>query len=122
MHRRWALPLAGALALSPAALACGGDDDDSGDGGDGGGGAPAEVSDALGDEVRTTLATMLYENEGSRAQLEAEAEAEDPELWAEVDADGEVTLEEFRQIPAVQDAVNAYGEDVLAAVEDDLAG
>jgi hypothetical protein len=117
MDRRWALPLVGALALAPAALACGGDDDDSGDGG-----APTEVSDALGDEVRTTLATMLYENEGSRAQLESEAEADDPELWAEVDADGEVTLEEFRQIPAVQDAVNTYGEDILAAVEDELAG
>ena len=38
---------------------------------------------------------MLYENRGSRADLLADVPTDEPELWAEINADGEVTLEEF---------------------------
>lgn len=114
--RKRALGLALAvLSVAAAAAACGDDDDEGGGTADGSGNT--EVDDARGDEVRTTLATMLYENPGSRDHFLEQAEQDDPDLWADIDADGEVTLEEFRSIPDVQDAVNAYSGDILGALQ-----
>ena len=93
---------------------CGGDDDGVDDA------AIAEVRDALDDEVRTTLATMLYENPGSHDYLLRQAERNAPDVWDEINADGEITLEEFRSIPDVQDAVNHYGGDVTQFFQDQM--
>jgi hypothetical protein len=115
--RKRALGLALA-ALSLSAVACGGgDDDDSGaEGAD-----ISEVRDALDEELRTTLATMLYENPGSRDYYFEQAEQEAPDVWEEINADGDVTLDEFRSIPDVQDAVNHYGGDVVQFFQDQMA-
>jgi hypothetical protein len=103
-------------ALSLVGAACGGD-------GDGGGvddAAVADVRDALDGEVRTTLATMLYENPGSHDYLLRQAERNAPDVWDEINADGEITLEEFRSIPDVQNAVNHYGGDVTQFFQDQM--
>jgi hypothetical protein len=115
--RKRALGLALA-ALSLSAVACGGgDDDDSGaEGAD-----ISEVRDALDEELRTTLATMLYENPGSRDYYFEQAEQDAPDVWEEINADGDVTLDEFRSIPDVQDAVNQYGGDVVQFFQDQMA-
>jgi hypothetical protein len=104
-------------ALTLVGAACGGGDDDGGvdDAG------IAEVRDAVDGEVRTTLATMLYENPGSRDWFLQEGARSSPDVWDEINADGEVTLEEFRTIPDVQDTVNHYGGDVTQFLQDQLA-
>jgi hypothetical protein len=107
------------VALSLSAAACGGDDDDGGGGVDDA--SITEVRDALDGEVRTTLATMLFENPGSRDYFLEQARQDDPDVWQEIDADGDVTLEEFRSIPDVQDAVNHYGGDVVQFFQDQMA-
>jgi hypothetical protein len=114
--RRRVLGLA-LVALSLSAAACGDDDDDGGGVDDA---SITEVRDALDGEVRTTLATMLYENPGSRDYFLERARQDDPDVWEEIDADGDVTLEEFRSIPDVQDAVNHYGGDVVQVFQDQM--
>jgi hypothetical protein len=114
--RRRVLGLA-LVALSLPAAGCGGDDDDGGGVDDA---ALTEVRDALDGEVRTTLATALYENPGSRDWFLERARQDDPDIWDEINADGDVTLEEFRTIPDVQDAVNHYGGDVTQFLQDQL--
>jgi hypothetical protein len=42
-------------------------------------------------------------------------------VWEEINADGDVTLDEFRSIPDVQDAVNHYGGDVVQVFQDQMA-
>jgi hypothetical protein len=105
-------------ALTLVGAACGGGDDDDGGVDDAG---ITEVRDAVDGEVRTTLATMLYENPGSRDWFLQEGARRSPDVWDEINADGEVTLEEFRTIPDVQDTVNHYGGDVTQFLQDQLA-
>jgi hypothetical protein len=119
--RKRALGLALA-ALSLAVAACSGDGDDDGSSAEGAEGADiSEVRDALDEELRTTLATMLYENPGSRDYYLEQAEQDAPDVWEEINADGDVTLDEFRSIPDVQDAVNHYGGDVVQFFQDQMA-
>jgi hypothetical protein len=110
-------PVAAAVPLLVLA-ACGGDDDDGGGSVDDA--AISEVRDALDGEVRTTLATMLFENPGSHDYLLGQAERNDPDVWEEINADGEITLDEFRSIPDVQNAVNHYGGDVTQFFQDQM--
>lgn len=112
--RRGALGAA-LVALSVSVAACG--DSGSGSVEDA---EIAEVRDALADEARATVARALYETRGSRDHFLELAQQDDPEVWAEINADGEVTLEEFRSIPDVQDAVNIYGGDVVQFFEKEM--
>ncbi|WP_214403861.1 hypothetical protein [Pseudonocardia lacus] len=64
-------------------------------------------------EARTfeTVVRILYETEGARADFLAQAAADpqDTARLAEINADGQVTFEEFRSLSDVQDAVHHYG-------------
>jgi hypothetical protein len=116
-RRRAALALAApAVAGLLAAPACTGDDDPAADV------DMAELRDGLEDELRTTIAEVLYENPGSRADLLAEVPTDEPDLWAEINADGEVTLEEFQRVRAVADVVLTHSGDVVRFFEDEAVG
>ncbi len=108
-------PVAVAVPLLSLSLAACGDDDGGVDDA-----AVADVRDALDGEVRTTLATMLYENPGSHDYFLQQAERNAPDVWEQINADGEVTLDEFRSIPDVQNAVNHYGGDVIEFFQDQM--
>ena len=64
-------------------------------------------------EARTfeTVVRILYESEGGRADFLAQAAADpqDTARLVEINADGQVTFEEFRSLSDVQDAVHHYG-------------
>lgn len=109
LRRAWPLLL---VALSLVVSSC--SDDDSGTEG----ASFVDLDRAVGDEVRTTLATMLYENPGSRDYYLKVTRERHPDIWREVTADDDVTLAEFRSMPHVQDAVNHYGAEVLVAFRD----
>jgi hypothetical protein len=114
--RRAALALA-APALSgllAASAACTDDDDNPAADVD-----MVELRDGLEDELRTTIAAVLYENPGSRADLLADVPTDEPELWAEINADGEVTLEEFSRVHVVANAVLTHSNDVVRFFEEE---
>ena len=97
-------------ALATAGAACGDDE------------PAAEVDmvalrDGLDEQARDTIATALYENPGSRDDLLADVPTDEPELWDEINADGEITLEEFRSVRAVANAVNTYSGDIVTWFE-----
>lgn len=113
--RRAAMALAApALAgLLAASVGCTDDDDPAADVDMG------ELRDGLEDELRTTIAAVLYENPGSRADLLADVPTDEPELWAEINADGEVTLEEFSRVHVVANAVLTHSNDVVRFFEEE---
>jgi hypothetical protein len=116
-----AVAVVGAVALSGG---CGGDGGgDGGDDGDDAGLTDADV-EALRDDLDAhaleTITRALYENPGSRADLIEGAADDDPELADEIQADGEVTYEEFATIEDVQDAAATYGGDIVTFVQDRL--
>jgi hypothetical protein len=115
-RRRAALAVAApALAgLLAAPAACTDDDDNPAADVDVG-----ELRDGLEDELRTTIAAVLYENPGSRADLLADVPTDEPELWAEINADGEVTLEEFSRVHVVANAVLTHSNDVVRFFEEE---
>lgn len=77
--------------------------------------------DAIGEDVNTAVATSLYENEESRRHFLDMAREQDPETWERINADGEVTLDEFRSIPDVQDAVNTHAGDIVSRFQAEMA-
>ncbi len=107
------LALVGAALAATAVAGCG-DDDDPAAGID-----MVAVRDALDETARDTIATALYENPGSRADLLADVAEEEPELWAEINADGEITLDEFRSVRRVADAVLTYSDEIVESFEAD---
>jgi hypothetical protein len=113
--RRAAMALAApALAgLLAASVGCTDDDDPAADV------DMSELRDGLEDELRTTIAAVLYENPGSRADLLADVPTDEPELWAEINADGEVTLEEFSRVHVVANAVLTHSNDVVRFFEEE---
>ncbi|HET6774251.1 MAG TPA: hypothetical protein VFH36_13125 [Acidimicrobiales bacterium] len=113
--RRAAMALAApALAgLLAASVGCTDDDDPAADV------DMSELRDGLEDELRTTIAAVLYENPGSRADLLADVPTDEPELWAEINADGEVTLEEFSRVHVVANAVLTHSNDVVRYFEEE---
>lgn len=107
-HRyRW---LAAAAVLVLGAAACS-DDDGSGLTDD----DVQQLSAELENDANDVIATSLYDNPGSQEHYLAEAEADEPDLYAEITEDGDVTFDEFRTIEDVRDAVNAYGDDIATA-------
>jgi hypothetical protein len=80
-------------------------------------------SDSVEAEVRTSVVTALYDNPGTRASFLAQAavDPEDVARLAEVNADGQVTFEEFRSLSDVQDAVHTYGDGVMTRLKLDAA-
>jgi hypothetical protein len=76
--------------------------------------------DAIGPEVNTAVATGLYDSPETK-QHYLQLAQQDPELWNRINADGEVSLDEFREIPAVQDAVNTYGGEIVDGFQSRMA-
>jgi hypothetical protein len=76
--------------------------------------------DAIGPEVNTAVAGGLYDSPETRQHYLQQAQ-QDPELWNRINADGEVSLDEFREIPAVRDAVNTYGGEILDGFQSRMA-
>lgn len=89
---------------------------------DGGGPDPVAVRDGLERKVEDEFALALYENPGSRRDLLAGVASAEPDLWARIDADGHVTLDEFRQVKAVRDAVLTHTANVMRWYERRAAG
>ncbi len=79
--------------------------------------------DAVEPEVHAAVATALYENPDTRASFLAQAQVDpqDTAHLAEINADGQVTFEEFRSLSDVQDAVHTYGGDVLTRLQAEAA-
>jgi len=90
--------------------------------GDGGGPDPVAVRHGLERTVEDELALAFYENPGSRRHLLAGVPSAEPDLWARIDADGRVTLAEFRQVKAVRDAVLTHTARVMRYYERRTAG
>lgn len=106
---RRSVPLLALLLMLVAAFGAGcGDDDDAAAGID-----MTEIRDSLDAKLREEIALALYENPGSRADLLADVPTDEPELWAEINADGEITLEEFRSVRVVSNAVLTHTENVM---------
>lgn len=85
--------------------------------------AMEDWADAIGPQVRTALATGLYDAPETRQHFLALA-ARDPDFadeWKRMNADGTVTLAEFRSIPVVQDAVNTYGQQIVSDFQSEMA-
>ncbi len=76
--------------------------------------------DAIGNEVRTAVATGLYDNPTSQ-QHYLQLAQQDHELWSRINADGHVTLDEFRSIPSVQNAVNEHAGEIIDGYESKMA-
>jgi hypothetical protein len=112
-RRRGAAAGAVALAavLAASAAACGDDEDPAADV------DVAALRDGLAEQARDTIAAALHENPGSREDLLAGVPEDEPELWDEINADGEITLEEFRSVRAVANAVNTYSGDIVGWFE-----
>jgi hypothetical protein len=77
------------------------------------------LRDDLEARTRETVVRILYETQGARADFLAQAAAdpEDTARLAEINADGEVTFEEFRSLSDVQDAVHNHGGDIITFFE-----
>jgi hypothetical protein len=76
--------------------------------------------DAIGNEVRTAVATGLYDNPTSR-QHYLQLAQQDHDLWNRINADGHVTLDEFRSIPGVQNSVNEHAGEIIDGYESKMA-
>lgn len=79
--------------------------------------AMTEWRDAIGPEVGTAVATALFENPESREHFLAQLSSQER---AAIESGG-VTLDEFRDLPQVQDAVNTYAGEVIDGFESDMA-
>ncbi|MGF1653462.1 MAG: hypothetical protein ACFCUP_09135 [Actinomycetales bacterium] len=81
-----------------------------------------DARDSLRQQAGDTIARALYENPGSREQFldQAREDPDDQALVAEITADGEFTLEEFRQLSDVRDAVLTYSGEIVTSFERDL--
>lgn len=77
--------------------------------------------DAIGDQMYDAVGTSLYENQETYDHYLERVQDENPELWAEINSDGEITAEEFYDIPAVQDAVQTYGGEILDGFQSEMA-
>jgi hypothetical protein len=77
--------------------------------------------DAMGADVNKAVATSFYENKDAQDHYLQQLQQDDPALYQRINADGEVTLEEFRGIPAVQDAVNTYGGEIVDGFQTEMA-
>jgi hypothetical protein len=74
--------------------------------------AMTEWRDAIGPEVYDAVATGIYDHPETRARFLAEARLDPTEP---------ITIEEFRALPDVQDAVNTYGDEILDGLQAEMA-
>ena len=77
--------------------------------------------DAVEPEVRTAVATGLYQDEAVRQTFLAEARTTEPDVYEQVMADGEVTLDEFRELRVVSNAVLNQSERIVDGFESEMA-
>ncbi len=77
--------------------------------------------DAVEPEVRDAVAAGLYQDETVRLTFLADAQAREPDVYERVTADGEVTLEEFRELHGVANAVLTQSERIIDGFETDMA-
>jgi hypothetical protein len=77
--------------------------------------------DAVEPEVRDAVAAGLYQDEGVRRTFLAEAQAGEPDVYRRITADGDVTLEEFRELHGVANAVLTQSERIIEGFETDMA-
>jgi hypothetical protein len=77
------------------------------------------LHDALEEQALETIVRVLYEDPGARASFLAQAEAEpqDAALLAEINADGQVTIDEFRNLTDVRNAVHNHGGGIVTFFE-----
>ncbi len=75
--------------------------------------------DAVEPEVHTAVVTALYEDPTARDSLLARAQVDpqDAVHLAEINADGQVTFEEFRGLSDVRDAVHTHGGGIVTFFE-----
>jgi hypothetical protein len=76
--------------------------------------------DAIGNEVRTAVATGLYDDPTAR-QHYLQLAQQDHSLWNRINADGHVSLDEFRSIGAVQNSVNEHAGEIIDGYESKMA-
>jgi hypothetical protein len=74
--------------------------------------AMTEWRDAIGPEVYDSVAAGIYDDPDTRARFLREAG---------LDPSDPITIEEFRALPDVQDAVNTYGDGILDGLQAEMA-
>lgn len=77
--------------------------------------------DGIGPEVNTAVARGIYDHPETRQHFLTQAQADEPDLWAQINADGEVTLDEFRTIREVRNAVNTFGGEIVDGFQAQMA-
>jgi hypothetical protein len=77
--------------------------------------------DAIQNDLRTVVPTALYEDEAARQTLLERARAGQPALYAQITADGEVTLDEFMDLRATANAAETQVEKIVTGFEADMA-
>jgi hypothetical protein len=83
--------------------------------------AMTEWRDAIEDDLRTTVSEALYADESARRTLLDQASQGQPALYAQITADGEVTLAEFMDVRATANAVETQVEKIVTGFEADMA-
>jgi hypothetical protein len=78
-------------------------------------------SDAIKPQVDTSVASGLYDSPETREHFLNKARQENPELYARINEDGNVSLAEFREIPDVRDAVNSFSTEITDGYESAMA-
>jgi hypothetical protein len=77
--------------------------------------------DAIQNDLRSVVPTALYDNEAARQTLLDRARAGEPALYAQITADGEVTLDEFMDLRATANAAETQVEKIVTGFEADMA-
>jgi hypothetical protein len=77
--------------------------------------------DAIEPEVLDAVAAGLYQDEGVRSSFVEEARTAEPGLYDRITADGEVTLEEFRELRGVSNAVLTQAGRIVDGFESEMA-
>jgi hypothetical protein len=80
-------------------------------------------SDAIAPQVDTAVLDALYDDPQTRAHFVqlAQGDPDDAARWQQANADGQVTREEFAGLSDVQDAVSAYGDEIVDGFESQMA-
>jgi len=79
------------------------------------------ASGAIACTVRPARPTRCYDHQESRDHLLALAQQNPKDHWADVTRDGEVTLDEFRSLVSIQNAVNTHAGEVIGSIESQMA-
>ena len=77
--------------------------------------------DAIEDDVRTAVASGLYEDSGTRQQFLDQARTDEPALYDRIMGDGAVSLAEFRELRGVSNAVLTQSNRIVEGFQSDMA-